>query len=155
MMTSCPASIADRPFSIPRQDMTTALSLSPPSIISSHPSSLLPWDSTIFSSFPVNQLCSPGSSVMPFSAIRALHLGQSFHDWREASSPPIWMNSEGNISTSSLMTSSMKPNNAGLAGHMSELITGFPSASMQANSGQAVTTSLLCPGISNSGITSI
>ena len=155
MMTSCPAAIASMPCVVPRQDITTALSARPPSMISSQPIILRPCLAMIFSTLPVTWLWSPARLVMCSRSMTSRQCGQFFHASLEASSPPICIYSDGNSSASSLTTSSMKPYNALLPGHMSDVMTGLPSASMQASSGYASSTSLLCPGISNSGIISI
>src|SRR2546422_7907771 len=59
------------PPSTPRQDMTTAFGASPPSRISSHPTSLRPCAVRNSSIRCVNQLCNSSSFFKPSSRMRA------------------------------------------------------------------------------------
>src|SRR5437879_2699290 len=92
------------PPSTPRQDMTTAFGASPPSRISSQPTSLRPCAVRNSSIRCVNQLCSSSSFFKPSSRMRACASGLAIHWVFGASSPPMWIQRPGNRPITSVST---------------------------------------------------
>src|SRR5438067_11603561 len=91
MTTSCPCFAAAIPPAVPRHDITVAFGASPPSRISSQPTSRRPFAFRNRSIRRMNQLCSSSSSRSFSRAMIACASGLSFQRFLGASSPPMWM----------------------------------------------------------------
>src|SRR6266536_3400947 len=106
MTTSWPCFAAAMPPAVPRHDITVAFGASPPSRISSQPTSRRPCALRKRSIRRMNQLWSSSSSRRRSRAMTACATGLAFQRVFGASSPPMWMYSLGKSSMTSARTPS-------------------------------------------------
>ena len=88
-----------------RQAITVAPGASPPSRISSQPTRRRPRAASQVPICLTNQLCSSSSLSRPRVRMRAWAAALCLHSSLGTSSPPMWMNVDGNIASTSVSTS--------------------------------------------------
>ena len=155
--TSWPVLAAVIPPSTPRHDITVAPGASPPSRISSHPMSRRPWSASHLSICLTNHDCISCSSLSPSALIFACTRSLAIHCVFGHSSPPMWMNFEGNSDSTSASTfcrnSMVESSVLYTLGFTPQVVITLSCWPVLPSSGYAAMAACECPGISISGTT--